>query len=288
MVPQRRVLFVDPQWPLLRIATYGSTPANCGVVDELPPLFLPDSWQLTHAWPAVNAVEAWQQWFACEIDALQKAELLPLFGHNKEGDATKVPDSQGTFVRGLMAASEGGWEPGQSAVDNALLVVDLLNGAGEAELTRERAEKKIDGHRPVAALQMIAHSLWPASPPPPLAAAGSEDSERAGRSRAEILKSLRLGVRQAYLGFELAETMSGRRLEDREAYEYIHGNGLPEKAGHLGELNDYELPVFDTWARYLREARKALGEQKYNRRAGRPIGASIVKVDEVEPPNMDE
>lgn len=115
----------------------------------------------------------------------------------------------------------------------------------------------------------------------------SEQGEGASKSRAEILQSLSACVRQAYLAYLLGETINGRHLEDQEAYDYIKENGFPEN-GDLGELTDYELPDFDTWARYVRKARKALGEQKYSRRANRPKGRSIATSDEVEPLARDE
>ncbi|HVA50199.1 MAG TPA: hypothetical protein VNH11_27820 [Pirellulales bacterium] len=122
----------------------------------------------------------------------------------------------------------------------------------------------------------------------PPATGASEQSEGAGKSRAEILKSLSLCIRQAYFAFEFAQTMSGDKLEDREAYDYLHENGLHDNAGDLGELSDYELPVFETWRRYISEARRPLGEQKYSRRANRPKGRSIANADEVERPERDE
>lgn len=117
---------------------------------------------------------------------------------------------------------------------------------------------------------------------------GNEQGEGAGESRAEILKRFSACVRQAYLAYQLAETMNGKRLEDREAYDYIKEYGLPDNAGDLGELSDYNLPAFDTWTRYLRDARQPLGEQKYNRRAKRPKGRSITTEDEIERPNRGE
>lgn len=63
----------------------------------------------------------------------------------------------------------------------------------------------------------------------PPAAGASEQGEGAGKSRAEILKALPDCVWQAYMAYQFAETMNGKRLEDREAYDYIKGNGLPDK-----------------------------------------------------------
>ncbi|HEX5443977.1 MAG TPA: hypothetical protein VFW87_09125 [Pirellulales bacterium] len=113
-----------------------------------------------------------------------------------------------------------------------------------------------------AAVPATSRTQPPANVPEPPATGGSEKGEGVGKSRAEILQSLAISVREAYLAYELAETTKSKRLQDREAYEYIRGNGLPDKGGDLGELTDYEVPDFDTWARYLRRARNALGDHK--------------------------
>jgi hypothetical protein len=93
-------------------------------------------------------------------------------------------------------------------------------------------------------------------------------------------------VRRAYLAFCYAETKAGKRLEDREAYNLLRDEGIPDDAGELG---DYKLPhAFDTWARYLRDARNVLDERKYTRRGGRPVGKSIVKGDQIEQLRADD
>ena len=89
-------------------------------------------------------------------------------------------------------------------------------------------------------------------------------------------------VRKAYLAFQYAESKVERALEDREGYDWLKENSIDQDKGDVGELADYTLPAFDTWSRQLREARKALGEQKYTPRTGRAVGASIVKGDEIE------
>jgi hypothetical protein len=115
-------------------------------------------------------------------------------------------------------------------------------------------------------------------PPPP----GAEERKGGGSDRATQLRDMTLSVRQAYCAFNYAESKSGKRLEDREAYDLLHDEGIPDDKGNLGELSDYDLPSFDTWCRQLRVARQILGEQKYTRRAGRQLGKSIVKGDQIE------
>jgi len=99
---------------------------------------------------------------------------------------------------------------------------------------------------------------------------------------ATILAGLKPSDRKAYLAYQYAETMVGRRLQDREAYDWLEENGIDTSRGDVGELADYELPAFDTWAKQLRNARKPLGEQKYTRRGGRAAGKSIVAGKDVE------
>ena len=65
-------------------------------------------------------------------------------------------------------------------------------------------------------------------------------------------------MRKAYLAFQYAETLNGRRLEDREAYDWLRENGIDQGKGDVGELIDYKLPAFDTWSRQLRNARNLL------------------------------
>ena len=89
-------------------------------------------------------------------------------------------------------------------------------------------------------------------------------------------------ARKAYYSFLHAEAKEEDPLEDRAAYDWIHENGFDKSCDHYDELEDYKLPPFDTWCRYLRIARKATGEQKYTPRHGRATGRSIVSADEIE------
>ena len=98
---------------------------------------------------------------------------------------------------------------------------------------------------------------------------------------AENVATLGNVVQLAYWSFKAIETQSGRKLEDHEAYDILIENGLSTDKGKLGELADYNPPAFETWARYLRDARKATGESKYAKRAGRSHGKSIATPDEI-------
>jgi hypothetical protein len=78
------------------------------------------------------------------------------------------------------------------------------------------------------------------------------------------------------------ESKVGKELKDHEAHEWLKENEIDTDKGDVGELADYQLPVLDTWSRQLRNARNALDEQKYTRRAGRATGRSIVSGREIE------
>jgi hypothetical protein len=115
--------------------------------------------------------------------------------------------------------------------------------------------------------------------------AGAEGAEA---DREKVVQGLKRSERLAYFGFVYAESKEGRRLEDREAYDLLAEKGIPDGAGNLGELTDYRLPEFTTWSRQLREARQALGEQKYTSRRGRRKGKSIVQGDQIERQQEDD
>lgn len=103
------------------------------------------------------------------------------------------------------------------------------------------------------------------------------------------LQNMMLAHRKAYLAFEYVQSKAGKRLEDREAYNLLKEEGIPDNAGDRGELTDYELPdSFETFRRYLSEARKLLDENKNKRRKGRPHGSSIARQDEIEQPEDEE
>ncbi|MGA2064184.1 MAG: hypothetical protein ABSG86_04415 [Thermoguttaceae bacterium] len=102
-------------------------------------------------------------------------------------------------------------------------------------------------------------------------------------TRESVLRQLEPAVRKAYLAYQYVETANGRRMEDREAYEWLREYGIDQGKGDLGELTDYQLPdAFDTFRRYVTDARKPLGESKYTRREGRKHGGSVARQDEIE------
>jgi hypothetical protein len=102
-------------------------------------------------------------------------------------------------------------------------------------------------------------------------------------TRESVRRRLEPAVRKAYLAYQYAEGCVERRLEDREAYEWLRENGIDQGKSDLDELTDYELPdSLETFRRYLGTARKSLGESKYTRRAGRKLGRTIARGSEIE------
>jgi hypothetical protein len=103
--------------------------------------------------------------------------------------------------------------------------------------------------------------------------------------------------RKAWFSFLYAEAKNGKRLEDQAAFDWLEENGI-EPTEEESDLVGYELPAFDTWIRYLRHARKALGEQKYtplhalrkdrrgtqsvSQQGTQKVSGSIVRIDEID------
>jgi hypothetical protein len=107
-------------------------------------------------------------------------------------------------------------------------------------------------------------------------------------AREAALRQLKPADRKANFSFLYAEGKVSKRLEDHEAHGWLKENGIDTDKGDLGELTNYQLRAFPTWSRQLRNARNALGEQKYTRRAGRTAGRSIVSGREIEQQRTDD
>ena len=89
------------------------------------------------------------------------------------------------------------------------------------------------------------------------------------------INACRARAEMAYHSFEiackcLAPGDSDPLPLDRKAYDWLKEHG-PE---------DYRLPAYTTWQRYVREGREFHGTQKHSRRACRD-GASIVRPHEI-------
>ena len=74
----------------------------------------------------------------------------------------------------------------------------------------------------------------------PLSPAEPETTLGAGR---EALCQLKPAVRKAYLAYQYAEELNGRRLEDRKAYEWLTENEIDSGKDGLGELTDSNSPI---------------------------------------------
>jgi len=127
-----------------------------------------------------------------------------------------------------------------------------------------------------------AHSLdekHPASGTAPGAPEGKEGQSLVEKEPDEPLERLPDRVRRAYAQYLFAtkqyEGEGGGQPTDRELYAW------------LKRRSEERLPAFETWVRYVRQARQALGEQKNSPRAGRKHGRSIVSCHHIEPPHQE-
>ena len=75
----------------------------------------------------------------------------------------------------------------------------------------------------------------------------------------------------AYESFELAERNAGHKLTSKQAYEWLRENGPAH----------YRMPTFQTWNRYVRQARTSRGQQKNTPRGGR-TGRSIASAHDLQ------
>jgi hypothetical protein len=121
---------------------------------------------------------------------------------------------------------------------------------------------------------------WPVEPVTEVTP-GEQTGGTDSTARQLPLDDLTKAETNAYLSFSYAELKAEKGLKDREAYDQLTEDGLPDDGGDLGSLADYDLPAFDTWTRQLRGARKKLGKQKNIPRAGKAMGKSIVRVDQI-------
>lgn len=93
------------------------------------------------------------------------------------------------------------------------------------------------------------------------------------------LKLLTPAIQKAWLAYIYAETKQEKRLQDKEAWDFLVENGI----GPDGEtIEGYKPPSFETFSRQLREARKILGENKYTRRRGRPPARSVIPAESID------
>jgi hypothetical protein len=101
----------------------------------------------------------------------------------------------------------------------------------------------------------------------------SSQSVQIEQPAASAKTRLQVRFELAYRSFVHAEHQSGRKLKDREAYDWLKEYGL----------EGYEPPSFESWRRYVRGGRLHYGDQKNTPRAGR-TGRSIVTPDVLEVP----
>ena len=119
-------------------------------------------------------------------------------------------------------------------------------------------------------------------PPPPVvnhaetAVAGVGDADDTPTAPLERLTPT---VKKAWASWKLAEENHTEKPLDRAAYVWLEQQ--PDDF-FVGDLVDYELPKFDTWGRYVRQARKAADENKNQPRGGRSESSgSVARADEL-------
>lgn len=88
----------------------------------------------------------------------------------------------------------------------------------------------------------------------------------------EILASLTPAVQLAWKGYLLVEPNLPANSTDDQAYRE-----LSEQEHALAD----NLPGVEAWKRYVREARRALGLQKNQPRAGRELSGSVVRAEDI-------
>lgn len=102
----------------------------------------------------------------------------------------------------------------------------------------------------------------------PESKASSKNAEK--KSIDAIVSDMPKRFRLAYLAAKYAEENQNKELSDRDAYDWLAENGA----------DDYSLPVFDTFTRYLTNARNLTDEQRKTSTQGRK-GRSLVMQSEL-------
>ncbi len=143
---------------------------------------------------------------------------------------------------------------------------------GKHDSYRQATVYSFDGDFVKAILAVLPVAI---SVEPPVVGGGVETPESKTPAG---LSSLSPAVKKAWASWKLAESQHAENLIDQQAYDWL--NGQPDET-FFGDLVGYELPAFDTWQRYLREARRATGENKNLPRADRATGVSVAKQSEI-------
>jgi len=120
--------------------------------------------------------------------------------------------------------------------------------------------------------------------PPPLVLSDGETSsgenqggdDESDDDKQTKVASLPPRVRLAYLAAQYAELKKECKLSDPDAWQYLKENGIEG----AGELDNYKLPPQGTFADYMTEARRAMGEKRKSPRGGR-TGRSIIRPTEM-------
>lgn len=146
-------------------------------------------------------------------------------------------------------------------VELGQLVCDLMPWASPE--VRHQAESKSGKREAIVVEDSVLENYQRRDPPQELKGEHSP-----------ALDSLKPSERKAWATFKLAETRGQVGKTDREVHDWLDEQ---DDTQFVGDLFGYSLPPFDTWARYIRTARKAADESKHTPRAGRSAGLSVVK-----------
>jgi hypothetical protein len=194
-------------------------------------------------------------------------------------EAKRIDNNGQDFIERLLAGPD---DAELTARELALLAAHLHNNRPHASWwqRQNRSEKcpELERYQKLKTILDFNRHLQAA-----LAPTAPIEQSPPSPTRELVLRQLEPAVRKAYLAYQYAEGCAEKRLEDREAYDWLRENGIDQGKGDLGELTDYDLPdSLETFRRYLGTARNSLGESKYTPRGGRKHGRSIARANEID------
>jgi len=207
---------------------------------------------------------------SCRLGSAEAAEVQ---GETRKAEAQRPRPGapRATDSRGAAPASHATATVGDITVHNHL---HLDQGAVVETVLKRLAEQQ------AAAPAHSPDEKQPASGTAPGVPEGKDGQCLEEKEPEDPLEGLPDRVRRAYAQYLFAmkqyEGEAGGQPTDRELYAW------------LKRRSEERLPAFETWVRYVRQARQALGEQKNSPRGGREHGWSIVSCHDIEPPHQEE
>lgn len=95
-------------------------------------------------------------------------------------------------------------------------------------------------------------------------------NEAGAEDLTEQQKDLKPIYEAAFQAYKVAEKSLSAKCTDKQAYDWLKDNAIA----------DYDLPAFETWAKYVRKARKYYGDSKNTPRGGR-TGLSVKSSNDI-------